>query len=292
MAHWLISGARTARRIRRRPIGLILPALLLLAALVATGCGSGDGAVRSAGAPLAVTSAPAAPPPPPALSRAQLAALPQATTFTTTDKAVPDPSPQQTTDGTVVHVLDTIAVYRRPMGEPIATLPATELQSPTWVPVIARQPGWAQVLLPSRPDASTGWIYVGTGAPVDQARTTTLVDVNVADRKLMLRNGNDVLGEWPVGVGKADTPTPLGRTFIMASIRETVTHFSPIILPLGTHSNTFTTYGGGPGTVGLHGWPDKSKLGTQSSDGCVRVPDDLLAKLTTLPLGTLVVLHD
>ena len=62
-------------------------------------------------------------------------------------------------------------------------------------------------------------------------------------------------------------------------------------LPLGTHSETFNSYGGGPGTVALHGWPDPAVFGRADSDGCVRVPTDALHLLSTLPLGTLVVLR-
>ena len=74
----------------------------------------------------------------------------------------------------------------------------------------------------------------------------------------------------------------------MASIEETVTRFSPIILPLGAHSETFNSYGGGPGTVALHGWPNASVFGKDASDGCVRVPDEALRMLSSLPLGTVV----
>lgn len=259
----------------------VLPGLLL------TGC-SGD--VREhAGTPVAeqVLDLPA----PPALTPAQLAALPESSTFTTVP-AVPDPAPGDGTDGTVLRVPVRTAVYNQPDGIPIAALPPTELGSPTWVPVVEQQPGWARVLLPSRPDSSTGWVFTGHGGGLTAAHDPNQLDVDITARKLVLRNGNRVVGSWTVAVGKPNAPTPPGRTFILASIKETVTHFSPIILPLGTHSNTYDSYGGGPGTVALHGWPDQKALGTAASDGCVRVPPDALKILSTLPLGTLVVLHD
>ncbi|WP_309114675.1 L,D-transpeptidase [Saccharothrix sp.] len=59
------------------------------------------------------------------------------------------------------------------------------------------------------------------------------------------------------------------------------------MLPLGTHSQTHTSYGGGPGTVGIHTWPTPEVYGTASSDGCVRVPRDALDAMSTrVPLGT------
>lgn len=219
-----------------------------------------------------------------------LSTLPEATTFGKTPAAPTDPAPQDGSDGVVLHVKKDIAVFDAPGGEAIAALPSTQFKSPTWVPIVAEQGDWARVLLPSRPNGSTGWVRVDTDK-VEKARTPYVVDVDVDARWLEVRKNGRKIGSWSVGVGAPGTVTPKGRTYIMASIRETVTDFSPIILPLGTHSATLTTYGGGPGTVALHGWPDADVFGTASSDGCVRVPDDALELLKSLPLGTLVRLH-
>ena len=77
---------------------------------------------------------------------------------------------------------------------------------------------------------------------------------------------------------RADVPARLAGT----------THptYSPLILPLGAHSDTLTTYGGGPGTVGLHGWPDPAVFGHAVSHGCVRVPAAALRALSRIPLGS------
>lgn len=229
-------------------------------------------------------------PPSPVAVHEELGKLPEATTFGNLDGAPLDPDPQASTDGTVLRVQRDLAVYAAPGGQAFARLPATELGSPTWVPVVVRDGGWAQVLLPSRPNSSAGWVRTDDPAAVELARSPYEVDVNIDARRLVLKKDGRNVGGWTVGVGKPASPTPRGRTFVMASIKETVTHFSPIILPLGTHSKTFDTYGGGPGTVALHGWPDPSVFGHASSDGCVRVPADALRQLTALPLGTLVVL--
>jgi lipoprotein-anchoring transpeptidase ErfK/SrfK len=87
----------------------------------------------------------------------------------------------------------------------------------------------------------------------------------------------------------AGTPTPAGRTFLLALLAPRPT-YSPLILPLGLHSNALSTFGGGPGTVGLHGWPDPSVFGHAVSNGCVRVPAAALHLLSGIPLGTLVLI--
>src|SRR5207248_9526723 len=92
---------------------------------------------------------------------------------------------------------------------------------------------------------------------------------------------------WPVGVGAPHAPAPAGRTFVRASIQDSRQLYSPVILPLGTHSTSFEVYGGGPGTVALHGWPSPTVFGRGSSAGCIRVPADLLRILATdVPIGT------
>ena len=87
-------------------------------------------------------------------------------------------------------------------------------------------------------------------------------------------------------------PTPTGRTFVLGQITDEKQPFSPVILPLGSHSDTLDSYGGGPGTVALHGWTDPSVFGKSVSHGCVRVPDDALALLRTVPTGTPVMVDE
>jgi len=242
---------------------------------------------------LAGCSATPPPPPPPVrpvpVPAAQLARLPAATTFGTVTDAPQDPSPYAQETGTVLHPQTTRPVYARPGGPPVAALPPTQLGSPTWVPVITARPGWDQILLPARPDGSTGWIYTG-GGHLQTAYTAYEIHVSLATRQLTILDNGTPLGTWTVADGEAGTPTPAGRTFLLASLAPTRPSFSPLILPLGTHSDTLATYGGGPGTVALHGWPDAAVFGHPASHGCIRVPSTALHALSQIPLGTPVII--
>jgi lipoprotein-anchoring transpeptidase ErfK/SrfK len=180
-------------------------------------------------------------------------------------------------------------VYKSPGGAPLAVLPPTEMGSPTWVPVVQTQPGWDMVLLPDRPDRSTGWVPAGNGS-LQTARTPYLIKVNTGARRLTLDKDGTSQGTWPVAVGAPGTPTPAGRTFVLASLEPAQPTYSWLILPTGAHSDSLETYGGGPGTVGLHTWPDSSVFGHAVSHGCVRVPQAGLRKLSHVPLGTIVVI--
>lgn len=221
---------------------------------------------------------------------AELARLPTATTFATVPAAPLDPAPTQVPSGQVVHPTVPVAVYARPGGEAIAVLPPQQLGSDTWVPVLAEQPGWDLVALPARPNGATGWLYRDK-TTLTVARTPYRITVDRATFTLTLSNEDSEVGRWTVGVGKPQAVTPAGRTFLLASIRDTHATFSPIVLPLGAHSDTYTNYGGGPGTVALHTWPTRDVYGRPSSDGCIRVPPEALAVLSTdVPLGTAVLI--
>ena len=219
------------------------------------------------------------------------AALPLSTTLTTIDGAPADQAPENATDGLVVHPHRETPVHETPGGKPLARLPRTMLgdSGNTWLPVIEQQPEWVRVLLPSKPNGSTGWIR---SADVDYARTPYVVNVRVQSKKVQLVQDGRVTDTWSAGVGKRSAPTPAGRTFLLGAFTDPKQQFSPVILPLGTHSPTLDTFGGGPGTVAIHTWPTTDVFGTESSDGCVRVPSAALKKLSEVPLGTLVMITD
>lgn len=235
----------------------------LVAAALLTGCGSDPKADKPT---------------------AQAAKLPEITTFTTVQGAASDSDPFAMGKGMVVHPTEPRQVHAHPDGPAIGVLPVKQLGSPTWVPVIDSKPGWHQVLLPSRPNRATGWITAGSG--LETAHSAYQIKVEIGDRKLTLTKSGKKVGSWTVAVGADKTPTPTGRTFLMASLSPSKPDPSPLILPVGAHSDTLDTFGGGPGTVAFHGWPDESVFGKAVTHGCIRVPADALKALSRVPLGS------
>src|SRR5579862_6176927 len=290
-------------RLRRRAAvkaTAAMPVITMTVAVLATGCGMvgpphATGLPRptvqpAATGPARATGAPHATGPPPQASAqprlveamrssAQTARLPIASTYGTTPAAPQDPAPFARETGIVVHPATARVIYARPGGRAVAVLPATELGSPTWVPVVQSKPGWDRILLPTRPDRSTGWIRVGGG--LRTAYTPYQIDINLATYRLTILEAGRRLGTWTVAEGAPGTPTPAGRTFLLASLRPPQPTYSPLILPLGTHSDTLDTFGGGPGTVALHGWPDPAVFGHAASHGCIRVPAAAMAGRVT-----------
>jgi len=285
-----------ARENGQRPGRLWLTVAALLAVIVGVGVGAlVVGIGRSSGQDAGAGQQEAAAQPtvlPVRVSAAELAKLPRATTFTSIAAAPLDQDPFALTGGLVVHPLAAQVLYAGPGEQPIGVLPATELGAPTWVPVVRTSQGWDQVLLPSRPNRATGWIFTGgsAGSRLEVRSTAYLIRIQTGARKLSVDDGGRSLGTWTVAVGASGTPTPTGRTFLVALLAPPHPTYSPLILPLGFHSNVFSTFGGGPGTVGLHGWPDSSVFGRAISNGCVRVPAEALRVLSGIPLGSLVLI--
>jgi lipoprotein-anchoring transpeptidase ErfK/SrfK len=89
-------------------------------------------------------------------------------------------------------------------------------------------------------------------------------------------------------VGAPATPTPTGRTFLLAALAPSRPTFSRRILPLGLHSAILDSFDCGPSTIAFHGWPDERVFGQSVSHGCGRVPAAALRVLSRIPLGSLV----
>ncbi len=194
------------------------------------------------------------------VAEVDLTRLVASTTQAKLPRAPIDPDPTGTTDGAVVHPRRVLAVYATPGRKPFAKVTPKQMND-TWLPVIDQQKGWTQVLLPSRPNGSIGWVRTDQ---LVQRQTPYVVRVHVGSRRMELVRDGATVGEWDVAVGAPATPTPIGRTFLLGSIVDDAQGFSPVILPLGTHSDTLDTYGGGPG----HGRPPRlaGHLGVRQGD--------------------------
>lgn len=248
--------------------------LLCAAALAVSGC-AGDPASGTTRSPAAGAPAPAERP---------VNGLPQSTTFTKLTGLPTETRRYKSLDGTVVRPLKAKTLHARPDGPAVAVLPATQLGGPTWVPVVETVPGWQRVLLPSKPNHSTAWLSTDG---LETAHTPYAVRVRTGRRQLTLYKSGKKLGIWSVAVGAAKTPTPAGWTFVLASMSQKASAGTgPVVLPVGTHSATLDTFGGGPGTVAFHGWPDQKVFGRAASHGCVRVPAGALKALMRVPLGS------
>lgn len=173
-------------------------------------------------------------------------------------------------------------------SSPVATTldATTELGSTTVLVVLDERDGWLHVSLPVRPNGSTGWIAAES---VERRETQLRVEVDLDARTLRLFDGDELMEESTVAVGAPDTPTPRGIFFVtdLVDTGDEDGAYGPYALGLSGHSDELTEFAGGDGQVGIHGTNDPSSIGQDVSHGCVRLPNDVIARLVELvPLGT------
>jgi len=219
----------------------------------------------------------AAPPP----STTTVPTAPPTTTTTTPPHAV-----AATTKG------GSIAVYDLPNGAVQTTLSArTDYLQPRTFLVVEKSPDWLKVLLPMRPNNSTGWIRA---VDVNLSDVPYEIHVNLGEHMLrMFKDGQEVLSS-PVVIGSPRTPTPLGTFYITDPVDLKASPngaYGAYALGLSGYSEVLFEFNGGPGQIAVHGTNNPSQVGQDISNGCVRVPNDIIVQIADqAPLGTPVII--
>ena len=178
-----------------------------------------------------------------------------------------------------------------PGGPAAGTLPSTTpFGTPMVLAVVGRQgegsDGWLHVELPIRPNGSTGWIPASAATLTE---TSYQVSVSLASRTLTVTNAGHVVLTTPVAVGKPKTPTPPDHTYLWELIQPENQNgaYGPYIFGLAEFSDAYSVFNGGDAQIGIHGQDEPWSIGQAASNGCVRLPNDVISRLAgMLPLGT------
>jgi lipoprotein-anchoring transpeptidase ErfK/SrfK len=231
---------------------------------------------------------------------------PPATTTTTTTTTLPEPEifePPVWEGFAATYGVDRdlaaythgpLDVYEAPHDvEPVLTLDGTTILGTVTVLAVVTGPvdGWAEVMLPVRPNGSTGWIsaddvsfYVVDGEIVVELSERTLT--YIVDGVEMLRT--------EIGVGSEHNQTPPGVYFVTDNVRlaDPSGPWGPHALGLSARSDTITEFNGGDGIIGIHGTNNPGSIGGNISLGCVRLPNDMITALAGMvPVGTRVIVN-
>lgn len=184
-----------------------------------------------------------------------------------------------------------IPVYATPdpNSKPIHTLSAlTEYRIPRSVLVFNTYADWLQVFLPVRPNSSTGWVKAAD-VNVSLRPTEWAVKVDLAKFHVtVLRNGV-VDFETDAAIGSEQYPTPTGTYYITDPLdlrNNPNTGYGLFAFGLSGHSDVLTDFMGSDGQIGIHGTDNPSDIGRAISHGCVRLTNDAILRLSTLPIGT------
>lgn len=164
----------------------------------------------------------------------------------------------------------------------------TYFENPLVMVVTARSGDWLRVMVHARPNGMEGYVRA------DQVELTTTryrMDLDLAKRHLKVFDGDELIVETDVVIGKDATPTPVGQFFINELIPQSNPGgtYGPWVLSTSAYSETLDTFDGGLPVVAFHGTNQPDLIGTQASNGCIRMPNDVVTKLAEIiPAGTLV----
>ncbi len=145
---------------------------------------------------------------------------------------------------------------------------------------------WLKVLLPVRPNGSTGFIRA---ADVTVAENPYSIDVALSEHRLVVTKGDEVIADEAIGVGTASTPTPGGRYYLKELLQPPDPNgaYGPYAYGLSGYSNVLEEFNGGTGVIGIHGTNEPEAIGTDVSHGCIRMSNEAITELAgILPLGT------
>lgn len=163
-------------------------------------------------------------------------------------------------------------------------------QSSTEVPqvflVVARRPGWVRVLLPVRPNGSTGWVRA---TDVALSPITYKIRVQLAAHRITVFHNGATIYNGPVADGAPSTPTPVGHYYVRVLLKapDPNTVYGPYAYGLSSHSDALSTFDGADAEIGIHGNDDASVLGHSITHGCIRMDNAEITRLASvLPLGT------
>lgn len=152
--------------------------------------------------------------------------------------------------------------------------------------VLEQQGDWLKVILPMRPNGTTGWVRT---SDVKVRTVASHIIVDLSDFRLRLFQGQQMLMETPVGVGKPNSPTPLGRFYVDISVplNPATGAYGAYMLSVAGFSEVLTNFGGGVGQIAIHGTTKVDTVGIRSSNGCLRLTNADVLKLKELaPTGT------
>ena len=208
---------------------------------------------------------------------------------TTAPPPKPGPRPHVPVTTWLASPVGEVATYDAPGGQRIGQMGYWYGWSQT-TPILQSYGEWLKVRLPERPNGSTAWIK-RSGVKITQS--VYRIVIRVGQTKLTVYKAGFPQQTFPVGLGKASTPTPTGNYYLGVIEPQANTSNGRYALATTAHSEAIQSWqGSGDAVTAIHG-PVSAKsarqigsTGTYISNGCVRMHLGDLQQLYGIPLGT------
>jgi hypothetical protein len=182
----------------------------------------------------------------------------------------------------------TVTLRDAPLGRPkLKVTPKTEWDSPRVLSVVERQGDWLAVLVPELPNGEVGWLEESDVARLDTVGWAIKADLT--KREVAVERDGKVIRRFPIGIGREDHPTPVGRYAVTDKLKvsDPNSPYGCCVVALTGHQTELPEGWPGGDRLAIHATSDLSGLGEAVSLGCMRTdPKDARWLMESVPLGT------
>jgi lipoprotein-anchoring transpeptidase ErfK/SrfK len=144
---------------------------------------------------------------------------------------------------------------------------------------------WLRVMVPTRPNQQEGWIK---RSDVDVTDHEWHSEINVTTNTLRIWNGDQLVADTGTVDGRAGSPTPLGRFYYNEKIEKFPSSaYGSWIFSTNGYSDSLEVFDDGLPVFAVHGTSNPGQIGSDISNGCVRVPNEVIELMAEqVPMGT------
>ncbi|HET7171913.1 MAG TPA: L,D-transpeptidase [Gaiellales bacterium] len=177
-----------------------------------------------------------------------------------------------------------VARIRRPLRTPFGTVPDRTLYAqPVWAPVVRHHGDRGRLLVPL---GKRGRVVSADLRKVQLQWREVRVVVDLSAERMVVRDGRQRLGVFPIGNGAPSTPTPTGRFFVTDRLEfGQGSPYAPFAFGLSAHVSQLPASWLGGDQVAIH----YGAMGAVSH-GCIHAGLDAIELLKRrAALGTLVI---
>jgi len=144
---------------------------------------------------------------------------------------------------------------------------------------------FVKVSLPIRPNGSTAWVRTSL---FEWSTNRVHVEINVATNTVTVWDGEELIVTTDAVTGSSNRPTPKLTTYVDEKIKGLNSAYGPWMLSLAAFSESLNVFGSNNGLpkLAVHGTNAPQLMGQYASNGCIRVPNDIIEILADrVPVG-------
>lgn len=149
----------------------------------------------------------------------------------------------------------------------------------------SRSDEFVKVSLPIRPAGSTAWVRTSL---FDWSTNRVHVEINVSTNTVTVWDDDELIVTTDAVTGSSNRPTPKLTTYVDEKIRGLNSAYGPWMLSLAAFSESVNVFGANNGLpkLAVHGTNAPQLMGQYASNGCIRVPNDIIEILAEkVPVG-------